>query len=96
MNLCVLNSEKTTDGWRHVCQECETVYNTCGPQHYALCRKPRGRCVFRGEKLSLVPCPYCKARAQITVFACEIHDKCSVETNVGEQVCITCKDHQNG
>ncbi len=94
MSLCICNSMKTSDGWRHVCQVCETVYDTSMPVHHAKCHKPRGRCAFRGEEIKRVPCPTCKSRAQIAVFECEIFERCSVETNVGEHVCSVCKEFQ--
>lgn len=96
MSLCICRSSKTGDGWRHVCSVCETVYDTCMPVHHAACKKPRGRCIHRGDEIERVPCQVCKTKAQIAVFECEIHDRCSVETNVGFKVCSICKDHENG
>ena len=76
----------------YYCSRCQRItINTSGTGNRSCRRDP---CRHRGAELERVPCPSCKGNVQITVFACAIHQKCSVETDVGQAICGACHAYQ--
>lgn len=63
---------------------------------YGLTSVPfRGQdCIYRGEELGLVDCPACAGSVQIKTFGCGQHGKCSIDKDVGLQVCTACPERR--
>jgi hypothetical protein len=52
-------------------------------------------CIHRGKQTRLQLCATCNGRVQVRVFACSIHQECTMVKRVDNlAVCQTCKDYQ--
>jgi hypothetical protein len=55
----------------------------------------RGNCVHRGADVRTVKCPTCRGEVQIKVFACALHQECTLAKAVHEIACCqTCQDFE--
>lgn len=53
-------------------------------------------CVHRGEKVGAASCPTCKGNVSLNVFACAMHEKCTIGKPVdGASCCATCADYRS-
>jgi hypothetical protein len=51
-------------------------------------------CLHRGAQVDGVKCTTCKGNVTIKVYACAVHGKCSIATDVGVKVCLECSDRK--
>jgi len=52
-------------------------------------------CRHRGSELRRERCSSCKGHVELKIFACEIHNECTLAANVvNVRVCQTCGDYQ--
>jgi len=58
--------------------------------------KPRRQpCKHRTKVLRTVQCPTCRGQVDVKVFACHLHEECSVGKQVGDRACCaTCRDYE--
>jgi hypothetical protein len=59
--------------------------------------RPRDRtaaCVHRGRPTGETRvCESCTGRVSIKLYGCQLHERCSIERDVGAAVCATCPDY---
>lgn len=69
-----------------------------GPGQPGVQRDPDARkqaCMHRGEVLRIVDCPTCRGRVGVKVFACQLHEQCTIAMQVANITCCgTCAEYQ--
>jgi len=51
-------------------------------------------CSHRGESTRSVECNSCRGRVRVKVFACDLHEECTIKKRAGElKTCLGCTDH---
>lgn len=51
-------------------------------------------CVSRGDVIGEDKCPSCRGHVAIKVFACPLHESCTLQRKTKHWVCATCQDRQ--
>lgn len=56
---------------------------------------PRQPCKHRGELLRTLQCPTCRSQIGVKLFACFLHEECTVAKQFADVACCgACRDHE--
>jgi hypothetical protein len=95
--LCMLDPDRRKFVGLDTCLACPQA-GRLSTDLFPICNPPQNRsidCCHRGEQVSTVGCPTCGGgTAQIPVFACGIHEDCTIDRDAGggTKCCRTCKE----